>query len=127
MTQKTFHEYDFPDDRSVHWHALTAELREGANTTRAFNDVTCAGCRGWELACGEYRDAVHVHVHARFGAWERFKILLGGEVHLHVETRTENEVGRVLTPPVAAHVARPYWWPREQLGGAVAERTERRP
>jgi hypothetical protein len=44
---RTYHEYDFPRDKTVHWHALRAELREGATTTEAEPSVTCPGCKAW--------------------------------------------------------------------------------
>jgi hypothetical protein len=46
---KTFHEYEFPEDHSVHWHTLSEELRDAARTTHVLAEVTCAGCRDWAV------------------------------------------------------------------------------
>lgn len=38
------HEYDWPHDRTVHWRALSSELRAGATTTEDPKELTCSGC-----------------------------------------------------------------------------------
>lgn len=49
---KTFHEYDFPHDATVHWYGMGEELREDATTTQIAEKVTCAGCRAWLKTIG---------------------------------------------------------------------------
>ena len=44
---EAYHEYEFPLDKTVHWHGLGKELRGGAATTAAEQSVTCPGCKAW--------------------------------------------------------------------------------
>lgn len=44
---KTWHEYDFPVDKTVHWEQLKQELRVGAAISSDPKVVTCLGCLAW--------------------------------------------------------------------------------
>lgn len=44
---ETWHEYEFPNDATMHLEKLRKELREGALTTSDTRLVTCPGCRAW--------------------------------------------------------------------------------
>lgn len=44
---KTFHEYDHPNDQTVHWHDLLDEVRADAAITTVPARVTCKGCLAW--------------------------------------------------------------------------------